>query len=213
LKVKDIQNLASQYSILVVDDDESILEQMKKLLSNFTFKSIYLSTNGDEAIKVLQENHVDIVITDLKMPQMDGIELTEFIKNLNKDISVIIITAYTQTEDLINLIKIGVDGFLVKPIVLDNFLEVLSKELIKFHNRDFVKTYSYLNTQKARKEEIKSVIIDLMNFCDIPMFAKDKNEIFFINDKCFEKYKDNINENNFISKTLIKDITVFKERI
>lgn len=213
MKVKDIQNLASQYSILVVDDDESILEQMKKLLSNFTFKSIYLSTNGDEAIKVLQENHVDIVITDLKMPQMDGIELTEFIKNLNKDISVIIITAYTQTEDLINLIKIGVDGFLVKPIVLDNFLEVLSKELIKFHNRDFVKTYSYLNTQKARKEEIKSVIIDLMNFCDIPMFAKDKNEIFFINDKCFEKYKDNINENNFISKTLIKDITVFKERI
>ncbi|MEO1927290.1 MAG: response regulator [Nautiliaceae bacterium] len=212
MKIEDIKSLASQYSVLVVDDDESILEQMNKLLSNFSFKNIYLSVNGEEAIKILQENHIDIVITDLKMPRMDGIELTEFIKNLNKDISVIIITAYTQTEDLINLIKIGVDGFLVKPIILDNFLEVLSKELIKFHNRDFVKTYSYLNTQKARKEEIKSVIIDLMNFCDIPMFAKDKDEIFFINDKCFEKYESNIKEENFISKPLIKEITIFKER-
>ncbi len=213
MKVEDIKNLASQYSLLIVDDDEAILKQMNKLLSNFSFKNIYLSVNGEEAIKVLQENHIDIVITDLKMPRMDGIELSEFIKNLNKDISVIIITAYTQTEDLINLIKIGVDGFLVKPITFDNFLEVLSKELIKFHNRDFVKAYSYLNTKKARKEEIKSVIIDLMNFCDIPMFAKDKDKIFFINDKCFEKYESNIKEENFISKPLIKEITIFKEKI
>jgi len=212
MQIKEIMEFAKHYNILIVDDDESILQEMKKLLENFQFNEIFTASNGEEAMKVLQNHQIDLVFTDLKMPKVDGIELLLFTKTLKKEISVIIITAYTDTEDLINLIKVGADGFIVKPIVLENFLEILSKELIKLHNRDYVKAHSYMNLQKAKSEEVKAIIIDILSFCDEPMFAKEKDKIFFINDKCFDKYRDNIDEKKFLSKKLINEITVYKEK-
>lgn len=118
-------------SILYAEDEDitrlGISEFLKMNAAN-----VYTARNGEEALIMYYQNHPDIIITDIRMPVMGGIELIQKIKNQNKDIPVIITTAYNDVELLIQMIDIGVNQFLVKPIDNDRLLESIQKCLRSF---------------------------------------------------------------------------------
>jgi DNA-binding NtrC family response regulator len=102
-------------SILIVDDEKSIREGLAKYLSH-DYTTYYVS-NGKEALEFLSENHtVDIVLSDIKMPEIEGIELLEKIKSEHMDIKVIFITAFYTIESSISAMKKGAYNCLSKPI-------------------------------------------------------------------------------------------------
>jgi len=113
--------------ILVVDDEAHVREMLKKGLSQLGEFSVETAQNGLEAVEKIEKDVFDLVLTDLKMPEMDGIELLKTIKGTRPEIMVILMTAYGSIETAIEAIKNGANDFVTKPIDFNDLLIRITK--------------------------------------------------------------------------------------
>lgn len=114
--------------ILVVDDEEEIRSTLDDLLTEHKFKVI-LAKNAKEALSVLKRHRVDLVISDLVMPGMNGIALTKEIIDMNPQMPVIVMTGYASIEYAVESMKAGAFDFISKPFKLNHTLFVIEKAL------------------------------------------------------------------------------------
>lgn len=113
--------------ILVVDDEAPIREMVKKGLSQMGGFIVEAVQNGLEAIERIEKDVFDLVLTDLKMPEMDGIELLKNIKGIRPEVLVILMTAYGSIETAVEAMKMGANDYITKPINFDDLLLRISK--------------------------------------------------------------------------------------
>jgi DNA-binding response OmpR family regulator len=124
---QELYKLTATKSILFVEDD-SILRQSAQIMFKELFKRVDIAADGLEALKCYSNFynkdliHYDIVITDIKMPRMDGINLAQEIYNINKDQNIIVISAHDDSEYLIQLINMGISCFIQKPFTTQDML-------------------------------------------------------------------------------------------
>ena len=116
--------------ILCVDDEEVILGSFRKILVLDGY-SVDTVETGQEALGLIQKHHYDFLFTDLKMPLMDGVEVTKSVKHLRPDIDVIIITGYASVETAVETMKYGAMDYVQKPFTEDELLAFVKKSLIK----------------------------------------------------------------------------------
>jgi len=116
--------------ILAVDDEETILNSFRKILVLAGY-SIDTVERGSEALGLIRKNDYDFIFTDLKMPEMDGVELTKAAKHLRPDIDIIVITGYASIETAVETVKHGAMAYIEKPFTEDELLEFLKTALIK----------------------------------------------------------------------------------
>jgi DNA-binding NtrC family response regulator len=125
--------------ILVAEDDPTVGESIRLLLKKRGY-SILLASNGKEGLHLFRQKPVDLVITDLVMPRMDGIELLEAVKNLKPEAEVIVISAQGTIEKAVQAMKLGAFEFIEKPInprVISLVVErALEKQTLILQNRD-----------------------------------------------------------------------------
>ena len=113
------------YSILIVDDEKKEREGISRLLKRYHFNlKISQAANGEEALKEFEKHEYDILLTDIKMPFMDGIQLIKEIQKRGMNPICIIYSAYGEFEYAQNAISLGVLEYLLKPIRLDAFEEL-----------------------------------------------------------------------------------------
>lgn len=122
---KELQFYAKNLTILIVDDEKDILEPIRDMLDNF-FLSCDTATNGVKALELYEKNRYDIVLTDINMPKMDGIELSRKIKAINSKQCILVLSGYIDVF-VIDLIDIGINGLILKPYEHDKFLHLLCK--------------------------------------------------------------------------------------
>jgi len=115
--------------ILCVDDEEVILGSFRKILVLDGY-SIDTVETGQEALGLIQKHHYDFLFTDLKMPLMDGVEVTKSVKHLRPDIDVIIITGYASVETAVETMKYGAMDYVQKPFTEDELLAFVKKALL-----------------------------------------------------------------------------------
>jgi len=115
------ENKKENFSFLVVDDDEYILDSFSQLLSLKGYTS-YTALNGKKALDILSKNKVDIILADMKMPEMDGMHLLKTVKGQYPDIDVIIITGYGAIDDAVEAMKHGASDYILKPFSLDEMI-------------------------------------------------------------------------------------------
>lgn len=120
--------------ILCVDDEEVILSSFRKILVIDGY-SVDTVEKGQEALGLVQRNNYDFVFTDLKMPEMDGVEVTKGVKHLRPDIDVIIITGYATVETAVETMQYGAMDYVQKPFTEDELLGFVKKFLIKRNDR------------------------------------------------------------------------------
>jgi putative two-component system response regulator len=124
--------------ILIVDDDEQIRRLIQRALSEDSY-ICFQASNGEEALEALERENVDVVITDITMPKMDGIKLTERIR-AQYDQDVIIMTGYTKDLTYADVISKGGIDFIQKPINIEEFLirlkRVLRERLLRFELKE-----------------------------------------------------------------------------
>ncbi|MDP2993223.1 MAG: sigma-54 dependent transcriptional regulator, partial [Deltaproteobacteria bacterium] len=101
-------------SILIVDDEKNYLVVLKELLSEENYEVI-TAENALQALEIFKESDLDLVLTDMKMPNMDGIELLENIRSVNSEIPVIVMTAYATVEKAVKAMKKGAFDYVTKP--------------------------------------------------------------------------------------------------
>jgi diguanylate cyclase (GGDEF)-like protein len=125
--LKEKYRLLQKLHILVVEDDRFAREQLGLLLSRFA-KQLSTAGDGHEGLEKFQQERPDIVITDINMPHMDGLDLAKAIKTMEPATPVILVTAHSDTEFFLRSIDIGVDGYVVKPVVAEALLSLLAKQ-------------------------------------------------------------------------------------
>lgn len=132
LKRVEVENPKAK--ILCVDDEPVILDSFRKILVLDGY-SVDTVENGKEALGLIQMHHYDFVFTDLKMPVMDGVEVTKSVKHLRPDIDVVIITGYATVETAVECMKFGAMDYVQKPFTEDELLDFVKKILIQRQDR------------------------------------------------------------------------------
>jgi CheY-like chemotaxis protein len=120
--------------ILAVDDEEIVLGSFRKILVLGGY-SIDTVERGKEALGLIQKRDYDFVFVDLKMPEMDGIEVTKAVKHFRPDIDVIVITGYASVESAVETMKYGAMDYVQKPFTEDELLDFVDKSLIRRQDR------------------------------------------------------------------------------
>jgi len=116
--------------ILAVDDEKIILDSFRKTLVLAGY-SIDTVEKGSEVLGLIRKNDYDFVFTDLKMPDMDGVDVTKAVKHLRPDIDVIVVTGYASIETAVETVKFGAVDYVQKPFTEDELLEFVKTALIK----------------------------------------------------------------------------------
>lgn len=120
-------------TIMIVDDEPDILELIGFKIKALVSLDVIKADNPCEALEILKTKNIPIVITDINMPEMSGVELLEEIQLLKKGIQVIVLTAGTSTINCLNCFKQGASDFLVKPIDEEDFKKVILNAMDRFY--------------------------------------------------------------------------------
>ena len=124
--LKKIVSITKTLTLLYVEDDIELRKTTLEILSEF-FNDILVGVDGEDGLKKFQEHHVDLIITDVIMPHMSGLEMLEKIYADNDDVLSLVISAYNEEKYFTQSIELGIDGYLLKPIELQQFINVLDK--------------------------------------------------------------------------------------
>lgn len=115
-------------TVLFAEDDETMRIQTLEVLS-MLFEKVFVAADGAEALKIYEDEKPDIILTDIRMPEMDGLQLVENIRKTDYDVSIVLLTSFTEQELLLQAANLSIDGYIVKPITLKVLIETLHKSL------------------------------------------------------------------------------------
>jgi len=170
-------------NILVVDDQkperDGIIRQIHK--NNFRL-NVAEAENGVKALTHIRENPVDILITDIRMPFMDGLELAQKAKEIHPDVTVIIYSAYGEFEYARKAIDIHVESYLLKPLKVAEFVNVMTKAIARFENlhpkpqiQDEAKVLPLEGSRKVTREVTQLIRSQYMQDIHLDMLARQVN--------------------------------------
>jgi len=121
----------SKKSILIADDELHNFIIIEKALQKTNIK-IFHAKNGEEAVKIFQENpSINIILMDIRMPEMGGLEATKYIRSVNRNIPIIAFTAYALSDDEAIALEFGCDDYISKPVRPDYLLKKINEHLNK----------------------------------------------------------------------------------
>jgi len=121
--------MAAPSSVLVVDDEEAVRQLIASALATEAGRDVAVAADGPSALSMLRARAFDLLITDLKMPGMDGLTLIRQARQLRPDLRVVIITGVPSEASAIDAINLGVSGYLPKPFRLPQILDIVSRAL------------------------------------------------------------------------------------
>lgn len=124
-----------QKRILVVDDEEEIRTLLRRALTRSFSCQIDTAASGLEALEFIRANHYNLMITDLSMPEMDGLSLFKVVKERHPDIQVIVLTAAPSLESSMAAVKSHVFSYLAKPLAIDRFIKEVEAALQQQENQ------------------------------------------------------------------------------
>ncbi len=156
-------------TVLVIDDEDSIRQVLSIALKEKNY-SVFTASNGAEGIEVFKSKKPNIVITDVKMHEMSGIEVTKKIKRMDEDVDVIIMTGYGSEELVIESMRAGASNFIKKPISLNELFTILENIIVK-------------KESKKRSEVAKDIVVYEKKRCiignDITRIWNVVNQVLF----------------------------------
>jgi len=127
-KIKTLTEESKNLKLLYIEDDEFARESTLETLSLF-FNNITIAVDGQEGLDTFKKGDFDIIITDINMPIMNGIDMIFAIRKLDQDITILVLSAYNNPEYFESTIKAGIEGYLLKPIDLDQFIYLIDKSV------------------------------------------------------------------------------------
>jgi len=183
--IRELQYFGNSLSLLIVEDEKSLNSELSSMLS-LLFSNVYSAHNGIEGLENYKINKPDIVLTDITMPKMDGIEMSQEIKNLNREQSILVLSAHGDTNYMIELIDIGIDQFILKPFDKNTLLYKLlkvseniiyKKEFDKFYKEKQKKRIDYLTTSKI-EDTTNCVLVEKNDVTEnVAIVSEEKEKI------------------------------------
>lgn len=177
-KSLELKNLAQGISLIYVEDNLELRENTAMYLKKL-FDDVRVGSNGKEGLALYQDKPCDIIITDILMPLMNGVEMLTLIKEMNPNQSMIITSAYTESEFFLEAIKLGVTSYIIKPIDYTQMIDVLlsavraiaqERELdVYYHHLEEMiatKIEAYKKLESARIEDYEKIVLGLVKMIE-----------------------------------------------
>ncbi len=169
-RFKELKSLARDLNVLYVEDEERVNKETSDFLSNF-FHYVENCFNGKEGLSKYKAGSFDLIITDIRMPKMDGIELVKHIKAVKEDQKIIITSAHDDSEYLLELINLGVSNFILKPFASEKLVDILVGECKVINNEQEIEKYR--SNLESIFQSFKEAIISLDS--DLKVIAINKS--------------------------------------
>lgn len=150
-------NKGKHGSIMVVDDDPVVLQSTTNLLESYEYQ-VYSASNVNDAVNCLKANTIDVVVTDIIMPHISGINLLEQVHDISPNIPVILITAFLDPDKMIEAIKLGAFDFIMKPMNIDLFILSIEKAVRYKQMQQMEEDYKHLLEEYS--QEIETLVTE-----------------------------------------------------
>lgn len=203
-KKNEVLEYLERLEILYVEDDEHTREELEYFLQK-RVKKLYVAKNGEEGLALFKKHKPELVITDIQMPIIDGIKLAKEIKILDKEVPIILLTAFNDVEYLFEAIKLNINYYLTKPlnlrILVDDLVEISKKISMERKNKEIYNTLEQYKdivdeTSLVFKMNCEGIVTYVNNrFEDVSKYGKDE-----IIGKSFNKIHDYLNEEDIFSE-------------
>jgi len=211
----------SEHTILIAEDEEGVRKNIAEYLA-LTCKNVYEASDGLEAYALYEEVQPDLIITDINMPGMDGLSLVEKIREVDKELPIIIVSAYSDKEKLLRAVRLNLTDYIIKPIERKILKELIKKAFVKDEETEHVvKTVTlgngfafdhrskilYLNDSRVELTRHQGLLIDIL--------VQQKNRVVSAADIFFHVQEDyTLEYNSAAVRNLIKKIRkVFPEEM
>jgi len=169
--IKDIIKYTQNLKLLYVEDNQESRDSTMMVFEEF-FNNVTIALNGEDGLEKFENNEIDIIITDVNMPKMNGLDMVKYIREKNKDIPILILSAYNESGYFIDSIKVGVEGYLLKPIDLEQFLSVLNKVTTKLELQYKAQKSEHILTQYKEITD-KSAIVTILDKNRVVTYVND----------------------------------------
>lgn len=173
--------------ILYVEDEEAVRELIEKRLSRH-FGKIYTAPNGEVGLYKFDTYRPRIVITDIRMPIMNGIEMLEGIKEKRSDVKVVVTTAHSDGDYMLRSIDIGVEKYILKPVNVDALIMAVSKIALTLFNEDIAKEHQRQKLQSEVERSTKNMFEQILSFLPSPVAVCSCDKTAFMNSKFTELF-------------------------
>ena len=222
--IENIIKYTTKLKLLYVEDNELARESTLSILEEF-FGKIILAEDGEDGFEKYQQSTPDIIITDINMPKLNGLDMIAKIRAIDKNIPILILSAYNEASYFIESIKLGVEGYILKPMDINLFINSLQKithnlqleEDIKNHIH-FLKQYQEATNHSSivSKTDLKGIITYVNDdFCKISeytqeeLIGKNHNIIRHPDNKSiiFKEMWDTIKDKKEVWKGIIRNIS------
>ena len=188
---KDVLEKLQNLTLLYAEDELGIRENIADSLRYYV-KEVYEANDGKEGYDLYLEKTPDIILTDIRMPNVNGIEFIKKIRETNKNIPVVMITAHTDKEYLLDAVELHMEKYIVKPLDLDELFEALSKcvDMIATNKKMILKidkNYIYDYDLKELKYKDESIILNKKEMMFLEVLISNQSRV--VN---YEEFQDKV---------------------
>ena len=182
--------MINNLTLLYVEDDEIVRENYIEIFKTY-FKTVLSTDNGNEALNIYSNNHIDIAILDISIHGINGLNVAKKIREQDQETQILMISAYSDKDKLLQAVNLNLSGYMVKPIIHKELDETLKKIISKVPKKSTLElvnnfswdsnsqTLSYNNKEvKLTKNEVKTVHILLTNKNQFMSACEIQDELF-----------------------------------
>lgn len=204
--LQELKKISADYSLLYIEDNEGLRTNLAKLLNKF-FKDIHTAENGKIGFDMFKKYHPDIIITDINMPEMNGLEMAQKIHDISPSSKMIIMSAYDEKEYLHQAINVGIFRYLNKPAKTEALMQTLYEALLVIQKEEdnmllHVQMQDIFNYQNNIIIMLKNKVPILVNHRFLDFFDVERIEDFLSMGRSFDSLL--LEHNNFLSSTETK---------
>ena len=182
-ELKDLISFTNKMKVLYIEDEVHVREVTASVLEDM-FEEVIIAFDGEDGIEKFYNNTVDLIITDINMPKLNGLEMARKIRKFDNNIPILMLSAHSEMRYISESIELDIDGYMIKPIKISDFIKPLKKvinklEFLKQYNNNisFLQQYQDLtdSSSAVSKTNLKGDITYVNEaFCKISGYTKDE---------------------------------------
>jgi len=176
----DLMDLGKELKVLYVEDDENLRLETTKIIERI-FAKVDVASDGVEGFNAFATTHFDLVITDIEMPQMDGIEMSRNIRSINKDTPIVVVSAYSNTDYFMDAIAIGIDYYILKPIKMPRLIDTLFAAVKRVTDKRIADQFRQKEISKKIEKASQNMLAEITNVSPNPTIVYTNGSITFMN--------------------------------
>ena len=207
--MKTIENYKKTINIMYIEDDTLATSKLKNILEKY-YNKVIIASNGEDAFeKMKNEPKIDLIISDINMPKMDGLEFLEELRKDNSNMPFVFVTARDEPDKMLKAIQLDINNYVLKPINLQNLLSILDKIVDKLYKEYLTQeknSHIQLNTNLFWNKNNKTLIsqsevlkLTKKELMFIEILMNEENMVHKIEDIISILWEEDFLEKNYIA--------------